>query len=333
MRHFLTTADYTRAQIEALLDKAARFKKHPIDRRLADRVIALLFFNPSLRTRASFDVGIRQLGGSAVVLEPGKGSWPIEFEEGAVMDGETEEHVHEVARVLSRYADLLGVRAFPKFQRWEDDREDKVLRGFARYATVPVINLETITHPCQELALALAMRERLGALQGRKFLLTWTYHPRPLNTAVANSAAMIATKLGMDVTLFCPTEEYLLDPRYMDAARANAAASGGAFRVTHDVDEAYRGAEVVYAKSWGAIPYFGRWAEEKPVRDRYKHFIVDERKMALTKGALFSHCLPVRRNVKVTDAVIDAPSSMVIDEAENRLHVQKAVMDTLINGL
>jgi N-acetylornithine carbamoyltransferase len=333
MRHFLTTQDYTRAEIEQLLDKAAAFKKHPVEPRLRDRVMALLFFNPSLRTRSSFDIGIRQLGGHAVVLEPGKGSWPIEFEEGAVMDGETEEHVHEVARVLSRYADLLGVRAFPKFQRWEDDREDRVLQGFARYATVPVVNLETITHPCQELALALAMRERLGTLQGRKFVLTWTYHPRPLNTAVANSAVLIATKLGMDVTLLCPNEEYHLDARYLDAARANAAASGGGFRVGYDVDEAYRGAEVVYAKSWGAIPYFGRWAEEKPMRDRHKHFIVDERKMALTKGGLFSHCLPVRRNVKVTDAVIDAPSSMVIDEAENRLHVQKAVMDTLINGL
>ena len=333
MRHFLTTQDYTRAEIEALLDKAARFKKHPFDRRLLDRTIALVFFNPSLRTRASFDIGIRQLGGSAVTLEPGKGSWPIEFEDGAVMDAEAEEHVHEVARVLSRYADLIGVRAFPRFQKWEEDRQDKVLHGFARYATVPVINLETITHPCQELALALAMRERLGSLQGKKFVLTWTYHPKPLNTAVANSAALIATKLGMDVTLLCPNEQYHLDDRYLDAARANARDSGGSFSISYDIDQAYAGASMVYAKSWGAIPYFGRWDEEKPMRSKLQHFIVDERKMALTDGGLFSHCLPVRRNVKVTDAVIDSPRSLVIEEAENRLHVQKAVMDTLINGL
>ena len=333
MRHFLSTQDYTRPEIERLLESAARLKKHPFDRRLLDRTIALLFFNPSLRTRASFDIGIRQLGGSAVTLEPGRGSWPIEFEDGAVMDGDTEEHVHEVARVLSRYADLIGVRAFPKFQRWEDDRQDKVLQGFARYATVPVINLETITHPCQELALALAMKERLGSLDGKKFLLTWTYHPRPLNTAVANSAVLIASKLGMDVTLLCPNDQYLLDPRYLDAARANAGANGRSFTVSHDIDEAYRGADMVYAKSWGAIPYFGRWDEEKPMRETLKHFIVDERKMALTRDGLFSHCLPVRRNVKVTDAVIDSPRSLVIEEAENRLHVQKAVMDALINGL
>ncbi len=333
MRHFLTTQDYTGAEIDALLDKAARFKKHPFDRRLYDRTLALVFFNPSLRTRTSFDVGIRQLGGHAVTLEPGKGSWPIEFEEGAVMDGEAEEHVHEVARVLSRYVDLVGVRAFPKFQRWEEDRKDKVLHGFAKYATVPVINLETITHPCQELALALTLRERLGTLRGKKFVLTWTYHPKPLNTAVANSAALIATKLGMDVTLLCPNEQYLLDERYLDAARSNAQGSGGSFSISHDIDRAYEGAAMVYAKSWGAIPYFGRWDEEKPMRETLKHFIVDERKMALTDNGLFSHCLPVRRNVKVTDAVIDSPRSLVIDEAENRLHVQKAVMDSLVHGI
>jgi N-acetylornithine carbamoyltransferase len=332
MRHFLTTQDYTGQEIAALLEKAARFKADKHQRRLDGKVIALVFFNPSLRTRASFEVGIRQLGGSAVTLEPGKGSWPIEFEDGVVMDGEPEEHVHEVARVLSRYVDLIGVRAFPKFQRWEDDRQDKVIQGFAKYATVPVINLETITHPCQELALALAMKERIGPLEKKKFVLTWTYHPKPLNTAVANSAALIATKLGMDVTLLCPNEQYHLDDRYLGAARENAAASGGSFAISYDIDSAYRGAHMVYAKSWGAIPYFGRWPDEKPMRDTLKHFIVDERKMALTNGACFSHCLPVRRNVKVTDAVIDSPQSLVIEEAENRLHVQKAVMDGLVNG-
>ncbi len=332
MKHFLSTMDLTRAEIEQLLDKAAQFKGNPIQERLLHRTIALLFFNPSLRTRASFDVGVRQLGGSAVVLEPGKGSWPIEFEDGVVMDGEAEEHVHEVARVLSRYVDLIGVRAFPKFKSWEVDREDRVLSSFARYATVPVINLETITHPCQELALALAMKERLGALDGKKFVLTWTYHPRPLNTAVANSAILIASKLGMDVTLLCPNEQYHLDARYLDAAKSYAASNGRKFNISYDIDEAYRGAEVVYAKSWGALPYFGRWDDEKPMRDQNRHFIVDERKMALTNKAFFSHCLPVRRNVKVTDAVIDSPQSMVIDEAENRLHVQKAIMDTLVNG-
>jgi N-acetylornithine carbamoyltransferase len=232
--------------------------------------------------------------------------------------------------VLSRYCDLIGVRAFPKFKDWSVDREDRVLQAFARYAKKPVINMETITHPCQELAHALALKERLGELKNRKYVLTWTYHPKPLNTAVANSALLIATRLGFDVTLLCPNQDYLLDPKFMDLGQANARESGGSLSISHDPDQAYRGAHVVYAKSWGALPYFGRWDQEKPIRDAHQHFIVDGRKMALTDNGLFGHCLPMRRNVKATDEVVDSPNSIVIDEAENRLHVQKAVMRWLV---
>jgi N-acetylornithine carbamoyltransferase len=246
------------------------------------------------------------------------------------MDAEAEEYVREAARVLSRYCDLIAVRAFPKFQRWEDDREDRVIRAFAEHATVPVINMETIVHPCQELALMLALQERLGTTDGKKFVLTWTYHPRPLNTAVANSGLIIAAKFGFDVTLLCPTPEYVLDERYMGLAREYTEAQGRSLTVSHDIEEAYSGAHVVYAKSWGALPYFGRWEDEKPIRDAHKHFIVDSQKMALTDNGLFSHCLPCRRNVKVTDEVIDSPQSLVIEEAENRLHVQKALMSHLV---
>jgi len=332
VRHFLSTLDYSRAEIEALLAAARALKAGPHAQTLAGKSIALLFFNPSLRTRTSFELGMHQLGGKAIVLEPGKGAWPIEFDDGGVMDGEPEEHVREVARVLSRYVDAIAVRAFPKFQRWEIDREDRVIEAFARHATVPVINMETITHPCQELALALTLQEKLGRLDGRKMVLTWTYHPKPLNTAVANSALIIAAKLGMDVTLLCPTPEYVLDPRYMDAAREMAAAQGRSVTVSHDIASAYRGADVVYAKSWGALPYFGRWDQEKPIRERHRHFMVDSEKMASTPNALFSHCLPVRRNVKVTDAVLDSPAAIHIDEAENRIHVQKALMSALLRG-
>jgi N-acetylornithine carbamoyltransferase len=326
LRHFITTQSLSRAELDELLALATRYKAQRLGSDLAGKSIALVFFNPSMRTRTSFELGAWQLGGYAVVLAPGKDAWGIEFEPGAVMDGEAEEHVAEVARVLSRYVDLIGVRAFPKFADWAVDREDRAIKAFARYATVPVINLETITHPCQELAHALAMRERLGELKGRKYVLTWTWHPKPLNTAVANSSLLIATRLGMDVTLLCPTPEYLLDAHYMDAARDNAAASGGTLRVSHDIESAYRDAEVVYAKSWGALPYFGRWEDERPIREANRHFIVDQAKMALTRNGLFGHCLPLRRNVKATDAVMDAPYCFAIDEAENRLHVQKALM-------
>jgi len=330
LRHFVTTQDFSRDELDALLGLARHYQAHKLGDALRGRTIALVFFNSSMRTRASFEIGAWQLGGHAVVLAPGRDAWGIEFQPRVVMAGEAEEHVAEVARVLSRYCDLIGVRAFPKFVDWAVDREDPVINAFARHAGVPVINLETITHPCQELAHVMALQQRLGELRGRRYVLTWTYHPKALNTAVANSALLIATRYGMDVTLLCPTPEYVLDERYMQAAQANATANGGSLAVSHDIEQAYAGAEVVYAKSWGALPYFGRWEREKPIRDRYCDFIVDERKMALTRGAVFSHCLPLRRNVKATDAVMDAPYCIAIDEAENRLHVQKAIMTKLL---
>ena len=330
LRHFLTTQDWSRADLDAVLEQAAQFKQSKIGRQMAGKSIALLFFNPSMRTRTSFELGAHQLGGHAVVLQPGKDAWPIEFDVGTVMDGDTEEHVAEVARVLSRYVDLIAVRAFPKFQDWAVDREDRVIHAFAKYSTVPVINMETITHPCQELAHVMALKERFGELKGRKYVLTWTYHPKALNTAVANSGLLIATRYGMDVTLLCPTPDYVLDQRYMDAAQQNVAENGGSLNVSHDIESAYRDAQIVYAKSWGALPYFGRWDQEKPIRDAHKHFIVDEAKMALTDNGVFSHCLPLRRNVKATDAVMDSPACIAIEEAENRIHVQKAIMASLI---
>ncbi|MBS0576991.1 MAG: N-acetylornithine carbamoyltransferase [Proteobacteria bacterium] len=331
-RNFIDTQDWSRPALDALLAQATAFKREPRGEHLRGRTIALVFFNPSLRTRTSFEIGAFHLGGHAVVLAPGKDAWPIEFEFGAVMDGDAEEYIAEVARVLSRYVDLIAVRAFPKFVDWSIDRQDRVLRGFAMHATVPVINMESIVHPCQELAHVLALREHFGCddLRGKKYVLTWTYHPRPLNTAVANSALTIATRYGMDVTLLCPTDDYLLDDRYMQRAHDNVLAHGGSLTISHDPQQAYRGADVVYAKSWGALPYFGRWEQEKPIRDAHRHFIVDEQKMALTNSAVFSHCLPLRRNVKATDGVMDSPACIAIAEAGNRLPVQQAVMAGLL---
>lgn len=152
---------------------------------------------------------------------------------------------------------------------------------------------------------------------------------------MANSAAIIATRFGMDVTLLCPDERYRLDERYMSLAEQNAAENGGSFAVSHDIEHSYSGADVVYAKSWGALSFFGNWDAEKPVREANRHFIVDEAKMSLTANGgngLFGHCLPARRNIKATDAVMDSPNSIIIEEAENRLHVQKALMAALVGA-
>jgi len=330
LRHFINTQDWRLEELQALLTEAANLKREPIQPRLQGRTIALLFFNPSLRTRTSFQIGAAQLGATAVVLEPGKGVWGIEFDPGKVMDGDAEEHIVEVASVLSRYCDLIGIRAFPGFKNWQYDRDDPLIKVLVQHARVPVINMETIVHPCQELAFAMTLQEKLGTLKGKRLCLTWTWNPQPLSTAVPNSIAMIATKYGMDVTLLCPTPDYVLDERFMKAALKNAAASGGSLRVSHEINEGYRGADVVYACSWGALPYYGDPEREWSLSSAYRRFLVDGQKMALTNKAVLSHCLPVRRNVEVTDAVANSPAWIAIDEAENRLHVQKALMLSLL---
>ncbi len=332
MQNFLSTTDWSRDQLDGLLRLAGELKQQPMNGSLKGKSIALLFLNPSMRTRTSFELGMQQLGGIAIVLQPGKDAWGVEFRPGVVMDGDAEEHIAEVAGVLSRYCDLIGLRAFPGFKDWSNDRTDSVIRALAQHASVPVINMETIVHPCQELALMLTLQEKLGDTARRKMVLTWTWHPRPLNTAVANSALLIATKFGMDVTLLCPEPAYVLDEQFMEAAETNVQDSGGSLQVSHDIESAYAGAEVVYAKSWGALPFYGNPEAEWALRHKYRHFIVDEKKMALTNNALFSHCLPLRRNIKATDAVMDSEYCVALDEAENRLHVQKAVMMTLLGA-
>ena len=332
MKHFLSTIDWSQQELSSLLEVAGELKRNPLNTKLHGRSIALLFLNPSMRTRTSFDLGMQQMGGIAIVLQPGQDAWGLEFETGAVMDGEAEEHIAEAAGVLSRYCDLIGIRAFPNFVDWENDRQDLVIKSLARYSSVPVINMETIVHPCQELAMMMALKERMGEVRNKKMVLTWTWHPRPLNTAVANSALLMGTKFGMDVTLLCPQPDYILDSQFMEAAKTNAAGNGGSLQVSHDIESAYSGADFVYAKSWGALPYYGRPDDEWEVRKNYRHFIVDEKKMAMTDNALFSHCLPLRRNIKATDAVMDASYCMALDEAENRLHVQKALMLKLLGA-
>ena len=234
-----------------MLTQAALFKRNKLGDQLRGKSIALVFFNPSMRTRTSFELGAFQLGAHAVVLQPGKDAWPIEFNLGTVMDGDTEEHIAEVAKVLGRYCDIIAVRAFPKFRDWAYDRRDIVLNSFARYSPVPVINMETITHPCR--SWRTSWRCRSTSAPGpawQEVRADRTYHPKPLNTAVANSALTIATRMGMDVTLLCPTADYILDERYMGWAEQNVAESGGSLKISHDVDSAYAGADVVYAKSW-----------------------------------------------------------------------------------
>lgn len=331
MNHFLKTSDLTAGQLEALLDSARQFKTGRTgDRPLEGRSVALVFFNPSLRTRASMQVGIYELGGNPVILEPGGTSWTLEHREGVVMDGSKTEHLKEFVRVLERYVSAIGVRTFAELNDWETERTDPILNAFAEYSSKPIINLESaMHHPCQSMADMMTIRENFG-LGKKKVLLTWAWHPKPLPMAVPNSFALASAQFGHDLRIACP-EGYELDGELMDQIKAQATAQGGSVEVTADVDGAFSDVDVVYAKSWGSKDCYGNLEKDLAYRLGLRSdWIVDQAKMARTRDAMFMHCLPVRRNVIVTDSVIDSERSMVIDEAENRLHVQKAILTELL---
>lgn len=330
MVNLLSTQSLERQEIEELLESALRFKQGDQSKPLKDKSLALVFFNPSLRTRASMQVGIFELGGNAVVLEPGGTSWTLEHRQGATMDADKTEHVAEFVHVIERYCVAIGVRAFAALHNWEEERTDPVLNSFAKYSSVPIINLESaMHHPCQSLADMLTIREKLG--EGpKRVVLTWAWHPKPLPMAVPNSFALAAAQLGHNLTIAHPPG-YDLDHELMKSIGNVANATGGSVTVINDIEKAFDRAEVVYAKSWGAKGAYGNIEQETISRARYrKRWIVDEQKMNLTDDAIFMHCLPVRRNVIVTDGVLDSLASVVIDEAENRLHVQKAVLAKLV---
>src|SRR3712207_5074623 len=259
-------------------------------------------------------VGIYELGGNAVVLEPGGTSWTLEHREGVVMDGDKTEHVKEFVRVLARYGAAIGVRTFAALKDWKEEREDPVLAAFAKHSEVPVINLESaMHHPCQAMADMMTVREKLGRGR-RRVLMTWAWHPKPLPMAVPNSFALASAQMGHDLTIAHPGG-YELDEALMEEIKREAESQGGSLSVTNDVAEAFDGAEVVYAKSWGSKSFYGEPEEDMKARSALRSsWIVDEWKMKRTRDGLFMHCLPVRRNVIVTDGVIDSANSVVIDE-------------------
>jgi N-acetylornithine carbamoyltransferase len=331
--HFLSTIDMSRKQLDQVIESALRFKSgDDTSKPLAGKSVALVFFNPSLRTRASMQVGIYELGGNAVVLEPGGTSWTLEHRDSAVMDGDKTEHVAEFVRVLERYCVAIGVRTFAALKNLPEERTDPVLNAFARYASVPIINLESaMHHPCQSLADMLTIREKLGVGK-KRVVLTWAWHPKPLPMAVPNSFGLAAVQMGHDLVIAHP-QGYELDEELMETSRQIAATAGGSLEITNDINAGFSGAEVIYAKSWGAKQFYGNTNQDIAARAPYRRqWIVDKEKMSRTNNAIFMHCLPVRRNVIVTDEVIDSAASVVIDEAENRLHVQKAIMAKLLGG-
>ena len=334
-RDFLAMEDWTPDAIEELLGLAARIKRGEVTGGLERKVLAMVFMDPSLRTRTSFETAMFLHGAHAVVLEPGKGSWSLETETGAVMDGDTVEHIVEAARVLGRYADGLAVRAFPRGSDWAVARRDDVIRSFARHCEKPVINLESARrHPCQGLADAMTLREKLGETEGKRFVLAWAWHPKALPTAVPASAAIAAAALGMEIVIARP-DGYELDPEDTALVRRIAQQRGGEFvHIINDLDEAMVSADAVYAKSGGSVKLFGKPDEERELRSSLRDWRITDSRVKSTRSGngIVMHCLPVRRNVEIDDSVLDGPHSVVVDQAENRLHAQRALLLELMAG-
>ena len=342
-RNLFSTLDLTTGEVRELVDLALELKRGDACLDLRAKVLGLVFFNPSVRTRMSNESAIARFGGSAISVTPGKDTWQFECGEGVVMDGSTQEHVRELAPVMSQFCHAVGIRKSELITTssttagvtgsYEEIKEDEFMRRFAESASVPVINLESNSfHPMQGLADSATMVEKLGEPKGKKYVLTWAWHPKSLPAATPHSQLLSAANLGMNVTLLRP-EGYGLDSEVMSAAKERAEALGGSFEETDDIAEAYRDAEVVCAKAWAGLDYYGRFEDESrdkaPLR---KDWIVDEEKMALTGGGMFMHCLPVRRNIVVTDGVLDSPSSAVVTEAGHRLWTAAAVLGSMLGS-
>ena len=305
----------------ALLDVARIYRANRLEigrmRLLSGRAVAGLFFDPSLRTHTSMEVATGRLGAHFVYLQGGQGPWGMEFEDGVVMNGTAAEHIREAAPVLSTYADVLAVRAFPKGA----NRDETVIRGFAAHAGAPLMNLESaLAHPCQGLADQLTLSDLGGGdFRGRKVCLTWAPHPKPLPQAVPLSVVRAAILGGADLHVACP-EGFDLDSNEMERAASFCRDTGAKVTMTRDPDAAAEGAIAVYAKGWGGDDH----ATHSERVAKLGQWTVDDRRME--KANAFLHCLPVRRNVIVTDSVLDGPKCRVVPQAANREPVQAAVM-------
>jgi N-acetylornithine carbamoyltransferase len=333
MKRFMDLADLARDEVEALLQLARRLEVSPEPHALAGKILGLLFMNPSLRTLASMQAGMARLGGTSFVITPGQGTWQLETQLGAVMNGAAAEHIREGIPVLASYCDALGIRAFADGKDLAHDLAETNFHAMAELVDKPLINLESATnHPCQALADWKTMDD-VQVPRGGRFVLSWAYHPRALPLAVPSAAVHMAALRGMEVIVLRP-EGFALPPAIMNKARRAAQQSGGSVRETADRGDALQGAHVIYAKEWGATSCYGDTAADAKLRAELLGWCVKNDWFATTApDCRLMHCLPVRRNTAVADEVLDSPRSIVQREAFNRLVVQTAVLYQLLKGV
>lgn len=306
--------DVRQAVKEALELKKNRFQYQEVGK---NKTALLIFFNNSLRTRLSTQKAATNLGMNVIMLDVNQGAWRLETERGVVMDGDKSEHLLEAIPVMGCYCDIIGVRSFARFENKEDDYSEKILQQFIRYSGRPVFSMEAATrHPLQSFADLITIEE-YKRTERPKIVLTWTPHPRALPQAVPNSFAEWINAAGYELVITHP-EGYELDPQFVGTAR-----------VEHNQRKAFEGADFIYAKNWAAYkdPHYGE------VLSTDRSWTVDTEKMALTNQAFFMHCLPVRRNLIVTDEVIESPQSLVIAQAANREISAQTVLKQMLEDL
>lgn len=311
MKNYIKLSDID--DLAGLLKEAAALKKTNTCSQIGKgKTLGMLFFNPSLRTRLSTEKAAKLLGMEVMALNVGTDSWVLEFEDGAVMNAEKSEHIKEAAAVLSQYCDIIAVRAFPELKKREKDQADTVVNGFKQYATVPVVNLESATgHPLQALADALTIME-LKTISKPKVVLSWAPHPKALPQSVPNSFVEIMQRMEVDLIITNP-EGYDLNPEITKDTP-----------IIHDQEKALQGADFVYVKNWSSFEHYGQ------VLNNDTSWTFNKEKLECTNNAKVMHCLPVRRNVVISDEVLDSPNSVVIQQAGNRTFAAQIILKKLL---
>lgn len=303
--------------LESWVEEAIQLKRDPLAHKNLgkDKTIGLLFFNPSLRTRLSTQKAALNLGMNVMVMNFTGEGWALEYEDGAVMNQGTSEHVKEAAQVVSQYCDILAIRAFAKLENREEDYEEKVLTNFMKYATIPIVNMESaIGHPLQALTDAITITEHQKKKKP-KVVLSWAPHPKALPQAVANSFAEIVQKMDADFVITHPKGFELSE------------AITGNVPIEYDQEKAFKDADFVYVKNWSSYTNYGE------IGKNLEGWRITENKMKKTNQAKFMHCLPVRRNVVVEDGVLDSDTSIVIDQANNRTYAAQLVLKKILSPL
>ncbi len=314
MKQFLSVndvSDFNQLVQNALAYKASPFK----DQQLGfNKRIGMLFLNPSMRTRISTQIAAKNLGMDAIVFNVGQDGWALEFEDEAIMSGSTVEHVKEAAPVLGQYFDILGIRTFPSLKNKEDDYSELYIKQFIKYSGIPVLSLESATlHPLQSLTDIITITETFKKKKRPKIVLTWAPHVKALPQCVANSFSQWINAWGEADFVITHPEDYQLDPKFTEGAR-----------ITHDQNEALTDADYVYVKNWSTYTDYGKIYCNDPT------WMLSKKKLKLTDNAKIMHCLPVRRNVELSDTVLDSKNSIVTQQAGNRVWAAQAVLAELL---